>query len=54
VYVADTGGVLRALCPGRGEIWAYKLAAPISAPPLFHDGALYVTTESGDVYCFQE
>jgi len=54
VYVTDTDGVLRSICPTDGVLWTFRLDGKLTSPPLFNQGFLYVATEAGSVYCFKE
>jgi len=54
VYVVDTLGVLRTICPSSGVLWTFRLDGRTASAPLFHEGFLYLATEAGSVYCFKE
>ena len=55
IYVIDTTGVLRAVCPkGGGILWSFRLDGKSGSWPRFEEGHLYVATEAGSIYCFKE
>jgi outer membrane protein assembly factor BamB len=47
IYVGDASGTLSALSPNGALIWQRDLGTATHGAPLLHDGALYLSVDSG-------
>ncbi|MEN8152083.1 MAG: PQQ-binding-like beta-propeller repeat protein, partial [Planctomycetota bacterium] len=54
IFVVDTQGVLRAICPKGGILWSLPLGGKAASTPLWSEGHVYIATDAGSIFCIKE